>query len=159
MNPISPSRTEAAWGRIIPFLGPIELLIRGPEISDIMVNWDRAVFFEKHAQFDGVAIHEKSLQVCGEKRWPRARAETSEGSPILDSRLLDGSRVVIVLLSICRWHRRRDSEVPESALRRCGTRAHRNIDVRASGTLEAAFRNRNNIMMSSATGGGKKQSS
>jgi len=50
---------EAAWGRIIPFLRPIEALIRDPEISDIMINGDRSVFFEKYGRIErlsGVAI-------------------------------------------------------------------------------------------------------
>src|SRR5213593_1836922 len=57
----------AAWGRIIPFLRPIEPLIRDPEISDIMINGERAVFFEKHGcleRLPGVTIPEKSLQVA-----------------------------------------------------------------------------------------------
>ena len=45
-------KAEAAWGRIIPFLRPIEALLRDPEISDIMINGERAVFFEKNGRME-----------------------------------------------------------------------------------------------------------
>src|SRR5712692_8597107 len=94
---------DAVWGRIIPFLRPIEPLIRDPEISDIMINGDHAVFFEKHGRmerFPGVTIPEKSLQVAARNIARSLGDEISEESPLLDSRLPDGSRVAIVLSCI-----------------------------------------------------------
>src|SRR6266516_8087017 len=94
---------EAAWGRIIPFLRPIEPLIRDPEISDIMINGERAVFFEKHGRLErmlDVTIPEKSLQVAARNIARSLGAEISEESPLLDSRLPDGSRVAIVLFPV-----------------------------------------------------------
>src|SRR2546427_12657699 len=91
---------EAAWGRIIPFLRPIEPLIRDPEISDIMINGERAVFFEKHGRLErlpDVTLPEKSLQVAARNIARSLGAEISEESPLLDSRLPDGSRVAVVL--------------------------------------------------------------
>src|SRR2546427_2823325 len=93
----------AAWGRIIPFLRPIEPLIRDPEISDIMINGERAVFFEKHGRLEcmpDVTIPEKSLQVAARNIARSLGAEISEESPLLDSRLPDGSRVAIVLFPV-----------------------------------------------------------
>src|SRR5438128_11129732 len=93
----------AAWGRIIPFLRPIEPLIRDPEISDIMINGERAVFFEKHGcleRLPGVTIPEKSLQVAARNIARSLGDEISEESPLLDSRLPDGSRVAIVLFPV-----------------------------------------------------------
>src|SRR3989449_4556561 len=94
---------DAAWGRIIPFLRPIEPLIRDPEISDIMINGDHAVFFEKHGRlerFPDVTIPEKSLQVAARNIARSLGDEISEESPLLDSRLPDGSRVAIVLFPV-----------------------------------------------------------
>src|SRR5713101_3486629 len=95
--------TAAAWGRIIPFLRPIEPLIRDPEISDIMVNGEHAVFFEKDGRMEhapGVTISERSLQVAA-RNIARARGgEIGAEKPILDSRLPDGSRVAIVLAPV-----------------------------------------------------------
>src|ERR1700676_743484 len=92
--------TAAAWSRILPFLRPIEALIRDPEISDIMVNGDQAVFFEKDGRIErasGVTIPERSLQVAARNIARALGDEISEEKPVLDSRLPDGSRVAIVL--------------------------------------------------------------
>jgi Flp pilus assembly CpaF family ATPase len=43
-------KASGVWARILPFLRPIQALIEDPEISDIMVNGDRAVFIEKYGQ-------------------------------------------------------------------------------------------------------------
>jgi len=64
MNSTAEEKSAAAWARIMPFLRPIEPLIHDPEISDIMVNGDRAVFVEKYGRLAlvaGVTIHEKFL--------------------------------------------------------------------------------------------------
>jgi pilus assembly protein CpaF len=94
---------RGAWGRILPFLRPIEPLIVDPEISDIMVNGDRSVFVEKYGQMAlvaGVTIHEKFLQVAARQIARALGAEVSEERPILDSRLPDGSRVAIILAPV-----------------------------------------------------------
>src|SRR5262245_33596663 len=93
-------KADSAWARIIPFLRPIEPLIRDPEISDIMVNGDRAIFFEKHGRMErlpGVTLREQSLQVAARNIARALGDEISEENPLLDSRLPDGSRVAIVL--------------------------------------------------------------
>src|SRR6266852_4454573 len=91
---------EAAWRRILPFLRPIEPLIRDPDISDIMVNGEHAVFFEKDGRMEhasGVTIPERSLQVAARNIARALGGEISEEKPVLDSRLPDGSRVAVVL--------------------------------------------------------------
>ena len=52
---------------ILPFLRPIERLIKDPTISEIMVNGPACVFIERDGQVElvpGVSIAEKSLQVA-----------------------------------------------------------------------------------------------
>src|SRR5262249_38134039 len=96
-------KQQSAWGRILPFLRPIEPLIQDPEISDIMVNGDRAVFVEKYGQLAlvaGVTINEKYLQVAARNIARALGADINEEKPILDSRLPDGSRVQIVLAPV-----------------------------------------------------------
>ena len=96
-------KADAAWGRIIPFLRPIEALIRDPEISDIMINGEQAVFFEKHGRMErmpGVSISEKALQVAARNIARSLGDEISEARPLLDSRLPDGSRVAIILFPV-----------------------------------------------------------
>src|SRR6266699_5371335 len=71
--------------------------------SDIMINGERAVFFEKHGRLErlpDVTIPEKSLQVAARNIARSLGAEISEESPLLDSRLPDGSRVAIVLFPV-----------------------------------------------------------
>src|SRR6266849_1971690 len=97
------SLADAAWARILPFLKPIEALIRDPDISDIMVNGERGIFFEKDgcmAQATGVTIREQYLQVAARNIARALGDEVSEEYPILDSRLPDGSRVAVVLSCI-----------------------------------------------------------
>jgi len=52
---------------ILPFLRPIEGLIKDATISEIMVNGPSRVFIEREGQVEevlGVSIPEKSLQVA-----------------------------------------------------------------------------------------------
>src|SRR4051794_512685 len=90
----------SARARILPVLRPIEPLILDPDISDIMVNGDRAVFVEKYGELAlvaGVTVNEKYLQVASRNIARALDADISPENPILDSRLRDGSRVAIVL--------------------------------------------------------------
>lgn len=159
MTPSAATSAEAIWARIIPFLRPIEALIRNPDVSDIMVNGDRAVFFERNGLLEplvGVTIPEKSLQVAARNIARALGDDIDEGAPILDSRLPDGSRVAIVLspvsvdgttLTIRKFHHKRyDAE----ELVRTGT-----LTAPVLLQLQAAVRNRKNILISGGTGTGK----
>jgi pilus assembly protein CpaF len=148
-----------AWARILPFLRPIEPLIQDPEISDIMINGDHAVFVEKYGQMAlvaGVTIHEKFLQVAARNIARALDSEIGEENPILDSRLPDGSRVAIVLwpvsvagttLTIRKFQNKRYNA--EELVRR-GTLTSDLLSV-----LQAAVRNRQTILISGGTGTGK----
>lgn len=85
---------------ILPFLRPIEALIRDDEVSEIMVNGSSSVFVERHGRVtpvDGVAISERNLQVAARNIARTLGDEVSEEKPLLDARLPDGSRVAVVL--------------------------------------------------------------
>src|SRR5438093_3565133 len=149
----------AAWARILPFLRPIEPLIQDPEISDIMVNGDRAVFVEKYGQLAlvaGITINEKYLQVAARNIARALGADINEENPILDSRLPDGSRVAIVLapvsvagttLTIRKFQNKRFNG---EELVRVGALSRELLDV-----LKQAVQNRQNILISGGTGTGK----
>ena len=151
--------TDAAWGRIIPFIRAIEPLIRDPEISDIMINGDHAVFFEKHGRmerFPGVTIPEKSLQVAA-RNIARSRGdEISEESPLLDSRLPDGSRVAIVLFPV-------SVGGTSVTIRKFQNKRYNALELVRVGTLtgpilkelQEAVLCRRNILISGGTGTGK----
>jgi pilus assembly protein CpaF len=87
-----------SWDIIIPFLRPIEPLIRDPEISDILVNGSSHVFVEKRGQMQEapVRVAEKSLQVAVRHIARALGDDISEEKPLLDARLPDGSRVSAV---------------------------------------------------------------
>jgi len=89
-----------SWEVIIPFLRPIEPLIRDEEISDILVNGPDQVFIEKFGEMQkvpGVTLTEKSLQVAIRNLARVLGDEISEEKPILDARLPDGSRVTAII--------------------------------------------------------------
>jgi pilus assembly protein CpaF len=150
---------EAAWARIIPFLRPIEPLIRDPEVTDIMINGERAVFFEKDGRIErasGITISERSLQVAARNIARALGDEVNEGKPVVDSRLPDGSRVAIVLspvavagtaVAIRKFQNKRYSA---GELMRLGT-----LTTELLATLQTAVLARQNILISGGTGSGK----
>ena len=89
-----------SWEVIIPFLRPIEDLIRDPEISDILVNGPDRVFIEKFGKLEkvpGVSLSENALQVAIRNIARRLGDDISEAKPMLDARLPDGSRLTAVI--------------------------------------------------------------
>src|SRR6266853_4466639 len=148
-----------SWEVIIPFLRPIESLIRDPEISDIMVNGSSCVFIEKHGELmpvPGAAISEKSLQVAVRNIARVLGDEISEEKPLLDSRLPDGSRVAAVfppcsvtgtILTIRKFHSKRYTA---DELVRTGT-----LTLGLLKDIQDAILNRQNILISGGTGTGK----
>ena len=83
--------------RILPFLQPIEDLLRDPAITEVMVNaGGRRVFVERAGAVE--ALPDRTLEIrnltVAIKNIARACGdEISERQPILDARLEDGSRV------------------------------------------------------------------
>jgi pilus assembly protein CpaF len=85
---------------ILPFLRPIEHLIRDPEVSEIMVNGSSRVFTERQGKIEpvpGIEVNEKSLHVALRNIARLLGDDISESRPILDARLPDGSRVAAVI--------------------------------------------------------------
>jgi pilus assembly protein CpaF len=85
---------------ILPFLKPIEHLIRDDSISEVMVNGPDHIFIEKAGFIEtvpGIHLGEKSLMVAVKNIARRLGSDISDAKPILDSRLPDGSRVAVVI--------------------------------------------------------------
>jgi pilus assembly protein CpaF len=85
---------------ILPFLKPIEHLIRDDSVSEVMVNGPDHIFIEKGGFIETVPdIHlgERSLMVAVKNIARRLGSDISDARPILDSRLPDGSRVAVVI--------------------------------------------------------------
>ncbi len=148
-----------SWDVIIPFLRPIEDLIRDPEVSDILVNGSGQVFVERCGTLSPapeVAIAEKSLQVAVRNIARVLGDEIGEENPLLDARLPDGSRVAAVFppcsvggttLAIRKFHSKRYTA---DELVRAGT-----LSLNLFHDLREAVEGRRNILISGGTGTGK----
>src|SRR6267142_2418603 len=144
---------------ILPFLRPIEHLIRDASVSEIMVNGSSQVFIERAGVLEHVrdlALNEKSLMVAVKNIARRLGNDISEAKPILDSRLPDGSRVAAVIppcsihgvtLTIRKFNSR---HFTVEDLVRMGT-----LNVELSARLQGYVENRQNVLISGGTGTGK----
>ena len=83
--------------RILPFLRPIEDLLRDPQITEVMVNAGGArVFVERNGVIEFVpdrVLEPRNLTVAIKNIARACGDEISEIQPLLDARLEDGSRV------------------------------------------------------------------
>jgi len=83
--------------RILPFLRPIEDLLRDPQITEVMVNAGGArVFVERDGLIEFVpdrVLEPRNLTVAIKNIARACGDEISEVQPLLDARLEDGSRV------------------------------------------------------------------
>src|SRR5438128_3387198 len=83
--------------RILPFLRPIEDLVRDPQITEVMVNAGGArVFVERDGLIEFVpdrVLEPRNLTVAIKNIARACGDEISEVQPLLDARLEDGSRV------------------------------------------------------------------
>jgi len=83
--------------RILPFLRPIEDLLRDPEVTEVMVNCGgRRVFVERGGALEAVpgrSLEVRNLTVAIKNIARACGDEISEVQPALDARLEDGSRV------------------------------------------------------------------
>jgi pilus assembly protein CpaF len=144
---------------ILPFLRPIEHLIRDSEISEIMVNGPDHIFVEREGRIEaatGITLSPKSLEVAVRNIARRLGDDISEEKPILDSRLPDGSRVAAVVppcslrgvtLTIRKFNAK---HFGIEDLIRIGTLTEALAD-----TLRTAVTIRKNILISGGTGTGK----
>ena len=144
---------------ILPFLRPIEHLIRDGEISEIMVNGSGRIFIERHGELLAIpdaAIPEKSLQVAVRNIARTLGDDVNDEMPLLDARLPDGSRVAAAIppcsrrgttLTIRKFQTRRFT--PEELVR-IGTVPQPVLDH-----LRGAVGQRQNILISGGTGSGK----
>jgi pilus assembly protein CpaF len=80
--------------------GPLEPLLRDPDVSEIMVNGPDHIFVERFGRIlpvDAAFIDEDHLRRIIDKIVARVGRRVDEGSPMVDARLPDGSRINAVL--------------------------------------------------------------
>jgi len=139
--------------------GPLEPLLRDPEITEIMVNRADAIFVERGGrlfQTDLRFSDEEHLRRTIDRIVSRVGRRVDEASPMVDARLPDGSRVNAVLPPIaldgCSLTIRKFSKDPFTVkdLVTIGT-----LTRPAAEVLDACVRGRLNILISGGTGSGK----
>lgn len=144
---------------ILPFLKPIEHLIVDDSISEVMVNGADCVFFEKNGFLErahGISIGDRALMVAVKNIARRLGNDISEASPILDSRLPDGSRVAAVIPPC-------SLRGVTLTIRKFNTKHFEMQDLIQAGTLDQPLANRledyvlsrKNVLISGGTGTGK----
>lgn len=81
-------------------LGPLELLMTDPTISDILVNTYRTVYVERFGKLEQTDIcfnDDDHLMKIIDKIVSRVGRRVDESSPMVDARLPDGSRVNVII--------------------------------------------------------------
>jgi pilus assembly protein CpaF len=139
--------------------GPIEPLLRDPDVTEIMVNGPDQIFVERFGHIvpvDAAFIDEEHLRRIIDKIVARVGRRIDEASPMVDARLLDGSRVNAVVPPIAL-----DGSI--LTIRKFATDPYTMEDLLAFGTLTkpvadvlaACVRGRLDIAISGGTGTGK----
>jgi pilus assembly protein CpaF len=140
-------------------LGPLEVLLHDPSISDILVNRYDQVYVERHGKLEPtetVFRDERHLQQIIERIVSSIGRRIDESSPMVDARLADGSRVNAIIpplaldgsvLSIRRFRTDRLG-ADDLVGRESWTQPMRDF-------LQAAVACRLNIVVSGGTGAGK----
>lgn len=137
----------------------LEELLADDEVTEIMINGYRTVFYEKRGELflweKQFASEERLLDVI-QKMAAGANRVVNESSPIADTRLPDGSRVNIVLPPVSldgpAVTIRKFSKVPYTMERLVEMGA---LSEEARVYLEKAVRERRNLFISGGTGSGK----
>ncbi|HEX6970344.1 MAG TPA: CpaF family protein [Micromonosporaceae bacterium] len=139
--------------------GPIEPLLRDPDISEIMVNGPERIYVERFGHItrvDAAFIDEEHLRRVIDKIVARVGRRIDESSPMVDARLPDGSRVNAVLPPVA-------IDGAKLTIRKFAADPYTVDDLVAFGTmsrtvadlLAACIRGRMDILISGGTGTGK----
>jgi pilus assembly protein CpaF len=140
-------------------LGPIEPLMRDPEVSDILVNTAKQVYIERQGKLESTPVifrdNQHLLQII-DRIVSRVGRRVDESSPMVDARLPDGSRVNAIIPPLA-------LDGPCMSIRRFGRTPLTIDDLVRNGSvapemvtlLRAMVRARLNILVSGGTGSGK----
>jgi pilus assembly protein CpaF len=140
-------------------LGPLEPLLSDPTVSDILVNTYNLVFVERRGVIEetNVVFRDNAhLMHIIDKIVSAVGRRIDESSPMVDARLLDGSRVNIVIPPLA-------VDGPLMSIRRFGSSPlcvedllrHRALTPSMMELLKCAVKARLNIVVSGGTGAGK----
>ena len=140
-------------------LGPLETLLRDPEISDILINGHDVVYIEKKGRLQRVDVKFNSndhlLQII-DRIVSAVGRRVDETTPMVDARLRDGSRFNAIIPPLA-------LDGPVVSIRRFGTIPISTEDLIAFGSipqpmmevLRGCVKAKMNILISGGTGSGK----
>ena len=140
-------------------LGPLEALLRDPDVSDVLVNRFDQVYVERHGRLEPTSVTFKDdahlLQII-ERIVSGVGRRIDESSPMVDARLADGSRVNAIIPPLA-------IDGPSLSIRRFPLDRLDAHDLLTRHTLtqpmldflQAAIACRLNVVVSGGTGAGK----
>src|SRR5947209_3845384 len=139
--------------------GPLEVLLKDPTISDILVNGPHKIYVERRGKLEKTEIkfrdNDHLLQII-DRIVSKVGRRVDETSPMVDARLPDGSRVNAIIPPLA-------LDGSSMSIRRFGANPLRLEDLlnykaftpEMAMLLEAAIKARLNIVISGGTGCGK----
>jgi pilus assembly protein CpaF len=149
---------EALFDEVVG-LGPLETLLRDPEITEVMVNRPEQIFVERRGRIELTNLafeDEDSLRRVIDRIVSSIGRRVDESEPMCDARLKDGSRVNVVIPPVAIYG-------PCLTIRKFGRDVLTPDQIVASGGataammtyLDAAVKTRLNVIVSGGTGSGK----
>ena len=140
-------------------LGPLEPLLNDPTISDILVNTWNSTYVERRGVLEKTNVvfkDNRHLMHIIDKIVSAVGRRVDESSPMVDARLLDGSRVNVIIPPLA-------VDGPILSIRRFGSSPLTTDDLLRNKTftvpmlevLKGAVKARLNIVVSGGTGSGK----
>lgn len=140
-------------------LGPLEPLMQDPSITDILINGHHTVYVEREGRLERAPIafsDERHLLHIIQRIVGQAGRRVDETSPMVDSRLPDGSRINAIIPPLA-------LDGALVSIRRFGSRpilagdlvSYRSIAGEMMQFLAACVKARLNILVSGGTGSGK----
>jgi len=140
-------------------LGPLEPLLQDPTINDILVNTYKQVYVERAGLLEVTNVRFKDdahLMHIIDKIVSAVGRRVDESSPMVDARLMDGSRVNVIIPPLA-------IDGPIMSIRRFGhvpleaddLLANRTMTAQMLELLKGAVKARMNILISGGTGAGK----
>jgi pilus assembly protein CpaF len=146
-------------GADIMGLGPLEVFLADPTVTEIMVNADDSIFVERNGKIymtDSRFMTVPHLRQVIEKIVSAVGRRIDESSPMVDARLPDGSRVNAVIPPLA-------VDGPMLTIRKFSKRAFTATDLVNFGTLnqqaadflDVCVRGKRNMLISGGTGTGK----
>jgi pilus assembly protein CpaF len=140
-------------------LGPLETLMKDPEISDILVNSSSQIYVERYGKLEKTDVRfrdDAHLMQIIERIVTRVGRRVDESSPMVDARLADGSRVNAIIPPLA-------LDGPILSIRRFGAERltindliqFNSIPPQMAEVAAACVKSRLNMIVSGGTGAGK----